>query len=440
MTHSHKTLITLSMAACLIPFLSSCATTAHPIDITGLQITPGTASITSNNGSLVNIVVVKGVNFLPGASVSEPGKDCNARIEYGNGEPDDTLILKTAFTATGKVFKQTGTYTVVVSGDKSKGQNACEGEAKAILVVDASADVMNNLGYKYALGDGVPQSDAEAVKWYRKAAAKGNAMATYNLGFMYEHGRGVEQHISKAFSLYQSAARKGNYEAMQSLGRMYADGRGDRITGYAWATLAEERAIDQQDKIESLLLVDQIGKTLSNKEIARAKKISKKLSGMIEKYQNAEEKRARIAANQQVAHDEQPHMVKDNFDNVVFASQQTAPESQSRIAAEQTGRDSQYRDAMIMLASKFGCFACHAIDIKKIGPSFADISKRYKKEPMVTFQGTNYSVRDYLAYKVSLGSSGAWGSLPMPPIDRNGSHQGEIIELVEFVMGLEITP
>jgi uncharacterized protein len=32
-----------------------------------------------------------------------------------------------------------------------------------------------NLGVMYAIGQGVPEDDAEAVKWYRKAAEQGHA-------------------------------------------------------------------------------------------------------------------------------------------------------------------------------------------------------------------------------------------------------------------------
>ena len=39
-----------------------------------------------------------------------------------------------------------------------------------------------NLGLMYANGHGVPQDDAEAVKWYRLAAEQGAAGAQYNLG------------------------------------------------------------------------------------------------------------------------------------------------------------------------------------------------------------------------------------------------------------------
>ncbi len=42
-----------------------------------------------------------------------------------------------------------------------------------------------NLGICYANGQGVTKDEAEAVKWYRKAAEQNHAMAQYNLGVCY---------------------------------------------------------------------------------------------------------------------------------------------------------------------------------------------------------------------------------------------------------------
>ena len=39
----------------------------------------------------------------------------------------------------------------------------------------------------------MPQDDAEAVAWYRRAAEQGHALAQSNLGAMYDQGRGVPQ-------------------------------------------------------------------------------------------------------------------------------------------------------------------------------------------------------------------------------------------------------
>jgi hypothetical protein len=43
----------------------------------------------------------------------------------------------------------------------------------------------------YDNGEGVPENDAEAVRWFRLAAEQGNALAQSNLGVMYANGEGV---------------------------------------------------------------------------------------------------------------------------------------------------------------------------------------------------------------------------------------------------------
>ncbi|MFJ4290384.1 c-type cytochrome [Cupriavidus sp. NPDC089707] len=57
------------------------------------------------------------------------------------------------------------------------------------------------------------------------------------------------------------------------------------------------------------------------------------------------------------------------------------------------------------LASQYQCVACHAMDRKLVGPSFADIAGKYKGQ----------DVHAALARKVKAGGQGAWGSVPMPP-------------------------
>ncbi|MGH8710693.1 MAG: tetratricopeptide repeat protein, partial [Burkholderiales bacterium] len=54
-----------------------------------------------------------------------------------------------------------------------------------------------NLGYMYSKGRGVAKDDAEAVKWYRKAAEQGLATAQFNLGLKYERGEGVAKDHGK---------------------------------------------------------------------------------------------------------------------------------------------------------------------------------------------------------------------------------------------------
>lgn len=52
------------------------------------------------------------------------------------------------------------------------------------------------------------------------------------------------------------------------------------------------------------------------------------------------------------------------------------------------------------------CAACHAPNAKLVGPSIADISKKYEGQKGVVEQ---------LMAKVKAGGAGVWGSIPMPP-------------------------
>jgi TPR repeat protein len=57
----------------------------------------------------------------------------------------------------------------------------------------------------YGNGQGVPQSYAEALKWFRKAANQGNAAAQFNLGLMYRMGQGVPQNYVLAHMWFNLA-------------------------------------------------------------------------------------------------------------------------------------------------------------------------------------------------------------------------------------------
>ena len=72
-------------------------------------------------------------------------------------------------------------------------------------------------------GFGVAKSDAEAAKWFRKAADQGNADAQCHLGKMYTEGRGVVQSDEEGERWFKLAAEQGNFEAQFNLGEDYLD-------------------------------------------------------------------------------------------------------------------------------------------------------------------------------------------------------------------------
>ena len=70
-----------------------------------------------------------------------------------------------------------------------------------------------NLGIIHHTGQGVPQSDALAVEWYRKAADQGYAPAQHNLGCAYGNGQGVPQSFPEALRWLRKAHAQGQEEA-----------------------------------------------------------------------------------------------------------------------------------------------------------------------------------------------------------------------------------
>jgi hypothetical protein len=78
------------------------------------------------------------------------------------------------------------------------------------LADEGSAEAQFNLGLLYLDGHGVPQSDAEAVSWFRRAAEQDYTPAQHNLGAMYGSGQGVKRDYIQAYKWLNVCAAKGN--------------------------------------------------------------------------------------------------------------------------------------------------------------------------------------------------------------------------------------
>ena len=86
-------------------------------------------------------------------------------------------------------------------------------EITKLLAAKGDAFAQYNLGVMYENGEGVPENDADAVKWYRLAAEQGNANAQYNLRDMYYSGDGVPQNNVRAYVWWSVAAAQGREDA-----------------------------------------------------------------------------------------------------------------------------------------------------------------------------------------------------------------------------------
>lgn len=78
-------------------------------------------------------------------------------------------------------------------GQESSEENKLSAEFEKIMLIAEQGDAVAqvNLGGMYEFARGVPQSYAEAAKWYRLAAEQRDASGQFNLGAMYDLGRGV---------------------------------------------------------------------------------------------------------------------------------------------------------------------------------------------------------------------------------------------------------
>ena len=118
--------------------------------------------------------------------------------------------------------------------------------------------------FAYDYGEGVPQDDAEAVRWYRLAAGQGDASAQYHLGLMYDNGKGIPQDDAEAIRWYRLAAEQGSASAQNNLGVMYGTGEGvpqDNVEAHMWLNLAasrssgadRERSVGARDRVAELM-------------------------------------------------------------------------------------------------------------------------------------------------------------------------------------------
>lgn len=81
-------------------------------------------------------------------------------------------------------------------------------------------------------------------------------------------------------------------------------------------------------------------------------------------------------------------------------------------------------DAAKALAQKNGCFACHSMDKKVLGPAYKDVAAKYKGDKTAEAK---------LIKKVKEGGSGVWGPMPMPANSPRVS-DADITTIVKWIL------
>ena len=184
------------------------------------------------------------------------------------------------------------------------------------LAESGDAEAQFNLGVMYEDGKGVPQSYAEAVKWFRKAADQGYAKAQFslgriylwskygnyaeamkwyrkaadqgyveaqfNMGLLYDDFRGVPQNYAEAMKWYRKAADQGHAAAQFNLAMMFSNGKGvpqNFIKAYVWLSVASANG----DKATKKYLDDILSPKMTPQQIAQAQNEAAELREKINK-------------------------------------------------------------------------------------------------------------------------------------------------------------
>jgi hypothetical protein len=137
-----------------------------------------------------------------------------------------------------------------------------------------------NLGTLYDGGLGVPQDEAEAVKWYRRAADKGDSDGQVSLGWSLIFGKSNLQDEAEAIELFRKAADHGNVDAMSSLGTLYADGwcvAQDYVQAHMWYNLAASgpSSLFEMDKKELAKRRDELAAKMTPQQVAEAQRLAR---------------------------------------------------------------------------------------------------------------------------------------------------------------------
>lgn len=78
------------------------------------------------------------------------------------------------------------------------------------------------------------------------------------------------------------------------------------------------------------------------------------------------------------------------------------------------------------LAIKSGCFNCHNIKAKVIGPAYKDVAAKYASDPEALKK---------ISEQVTGGGAGKWGQFPMPPFKQFSD--AELKALGEWILSLK---
>lgn len=90
-------------------------------------------------------------------------------------------------------------------------------------------------------------------------------------------------------------------------------------------------------------------------------------------------------------------------------------------AKEAASADPDY-DKGLNLVAKSDCLGCHKLHDQSIGPSYAEVAKKYEH---------NEANQTMLAEKIMKGGQGVWGSVPMAA--HPGLSKEDAVQMVKYI-------
>ena len=112
-----------------------------------------------------------------------------------------------------------------------------------------------------------------ALSELKPEAENGNALAQVQVAGIYQYGLIGAANYGEALKWYRKAAAKSNPDAMLGLGVMYQLGQGvpkDQVEAVKWLTLASTRFPQGPDRSRILMAIDAMRQQMSNEQLDMA--------------------------------------------------------------------------------------------------------------------------------------------------------------------------
>jgi len=190
------------------------------------------------------LFIICALSFISACGATDDERWDDGNSAYERGDFAEALNIYTPFAERGLAFAQFNLGVMYDAGEGTPEDNKAAVKWYRLAAEQGHAGAQYNLGNMYSNGDGVSQNYEAAAKWWGLAAEQGVAIAQHNLGVIYDLGEGVPQDHKAATKWYRLAAEQRYADSQFNLGKRYDDGEvvaEDNEAAVAWYRLAAEQ-------------------------------------------------------------------------------------------------------------------------------------------------------------------------------------------------------